>query len=86
MDRVKLGVDERTGESVAVKIMYKENMSTRAKQQLRREITSMKALNHPHVLRLRDVHEVRIPLIFTERYTGIPVLVLTRLYIVYWHH
>lgn len=56
--RVKLGVDVRTGETVAVKIMYKDNMSARAAQQLRREITSMKALNHPNVLRLKDVHEV----------------------------
>lgn len=38
--------------------MYKDNMSARAAQQLRREITSMKALNHPNVLRLKDVHEV----------------------------
>lgn len=44
---------------MAVKIMYKDNMSARAAQQLRREITSMKALNHPNVLRLKDVHEVR---------------------------
>lgn len=58
--RVKLGVDVRTGETVAVKIMYKDNMSARAAQQLRREITSMKALNHPNVLRLKDVHEVCI--------------------------
>eukprot|EP00752_Nemacystus_decipiens_P017568 g15743.t1 len=55
--KVKLGVDIRTGETVAVKIMYKDNMSARAAQQLRREITSMKALNHPNVLRLKDVHE-----------------------------
>lgn len=55
---MKLGVDVRTGETVAVKIMYKDNMSARAAQQLRREITSMKALNHPNVLRLKDVHEV----------------------------
>lgn len=48
----------RTGETVAIKIMYKDNMSARATQQLRREITSMKALNHPNVLRLKDVHEV----------------------------
>lgn len=59
VDRVKLGVDVRTGETVAIKIMYKDNMSARAVQQLRREITSMKALNHPNVLRLKDVHEVR---------------------------
>lgn len=56
---MKLGVDVRTGETVAIKIMYKDNMSARASQQLRREITSMKALNHPNVLRLKDVHEVR---------------------------
>lgn len=56
--RVKLGIDVRTGETVAVKIMYKDNMSARAAQQLRREITSMKALDHPNVLRLKDVHEV----------------------------
>ncbi|CAM9381625.1 unnamed protein product [Ectocarpus sp. 4 AP-2014] len=55
--KVKLGVDLRTGETVAVKIMYKDNMSARAAQQLRREITSMKALDHPNVLRLKDVHE-----------------------------
>ncbi|CAM9752335.1 unnamed protein product, partial [Sphacelaria rigidula] len=55
--KVKLGVDVHTGETVAIKIMYKDNMSARAAQQLRREITSMKALNHPNVLRLRDVHE-----------------------------
>lgn len=56
--RVKLGVDVRTGEYVAVKIMYKDNMTARAMQQLRREITSMKALDHPNILRLKDVHEV----------------------------
>lgn len=57
-DRVKLGVDLRTGEHVAVKIMYRDNMTPRAMQQLRREITSMKALEHPNILRLKDVHEV----------------------------
>lgn len=60
MVRVKLGIDSRTGEAVAIKIMYKDNMTARAAQQLRREITSMKALNHPNILRLKDVHEVRI--------------------------
>lgn len=62
MIRVKLGTDRRTGEAVAIKIMYKDNMTARAAQQLRREITSMKALNHPNILRLKDVHEVRIHL------------------------
>lgn len=60
MVRVKLGVDSRTGEAVAIKIMYKDNMTARAAQQLRREIASMKALNHPNILRLKDVHEVRV--------------------------
>eukprot|EP00904_Undaria_pinnatifida_P011192 jgi/Undpi1/7202/HiC_scaffold_22.g09676.m1 len=55
--KVKLGIDSRTGEAVAIKIMYKDNMTARAAQQLRREITSMKALNHPNILRLKDVHE-----------------------------
>ena len=60
MVRVKLGTDSRTGEAVAIKIMYKDNMTARAAQQLRREITSMKALNHPNILRLKDVHEVGV--------------------------
>ncbi|CAM9535922.1 unnamed protein product [Discosporangium mesarthrocarpum] len=55
--KVKLGVDIRTGERVAVKIMYKDKMSTRATQQLRKEITAMKALIHPNVIRLKNVHE-----------------------------
>lgn len=67
IDRVKLGVDHRTGETVAIKIMYKENMSARANQQLRREITSMKNLNHPNILRLKEVHEVRkVPIFLTK--------------------
>ncbi|CAM9272498.1 unnamed protein product [Choristocarpus tenellus] len=55
--KVKLGVDVRTGEAVAIKIMYKDGMSIRAAQQLRKEITAMKALNHPNVIRLKNVHE-----------------------------
>ena len=43
---------------MAIKIMYKENMSARATQQLRREIMSMKNLTHPNILRLKDVNEV----------------------------
>ncbi|CAM9201740.1 unnamed protein product [Phaeothamnion confervicola] len=53
--KVKLGIDTRTGEAVAIKIMFQDRMTTRVLQQLHREITAMKALQHPNVLRLREV-------------------------------
>ena len=53
--KVKLGVDDQ-GRQYAVKIIEKEQLvREHMEEQLKREISVMKMLNHPHIVRLYDV-------------------------------
>lgn len=53
--KVKLGVDEQ-GKQYAVKIIDKEQLiREHMEEQLKREISVMKLLNHPHIVKLYDV-------------------------------
>lgn len=53
--KVKLGVDDQ-GKQYAVKIIDKEQLvREHMEEQLKREISVMKMLNHPHIVRLYDV-------------------------------
>lgn len=54
--KVKLATNEKTGQRVAIKIINKKNL--RAKQmeeEIKREITIMKQLKHPNVVKLFEV-------------------------------
>ena len=55
--RVKLGTHVRTGEKVAIKILPRTKGSPTDQRKLEREITIMKLIRHPNVLRLHDVYE-----------------------------
>lgn len=53
--KVKLGLDDR-GKQFAVKIIDKEQLvKEHMEEQLKREISIMRTLNHPHIVRLFDV-------------------------------
>ncbi|OQR93550.1 CBL-interacting serine/threonine-protein kinase [Thraustotheca clavata] len=53
--KVKLGVDLKTGEAVALKLIKADTLSNKACHNLFREIESMKRVQHPNVLRLLAV-------------------------------
>jgi 5'-AMP-activated protein kinase catalytic alpha subunit len=55
---VKVGIDFTTGHKVAVKIVDKTKLANPREQvSMAREITIMKLLRHPNILRLHEVHE-----------------------------
>ncbi|CAO3621890.1 unnamed protein product [Cunninghamella echinulata] len=59
--RVKIGYHKITGEKVAVKIISKSYLSTNAttERAVKREIAIMKLIQHPHIVRLIDVIDVK---------------------------
>lgn len=62
--KVKLGVNEKTKEKVALKILKKEKLkvSNSVKQQVEREIAAMEKIKHPNVIRLHEVNwEAKYP-------------------------
>lgn len=52
--KVKFGKHKETGEAVAIKIIEKDRIS-KADKLIRREISTMKLIKHPHVVRLLEV-------------------------------
>jgi BR serine/threonine kinase len=54
---VKLGVHHKTGKKVAIKIVNREKLNESVLMKVEREITIMKLIEHPNVLRLYDVYE-----------------------------
>ena len=54
---VKLGINKKTKEQVAIKIMNKDDMSPFDLEQAKTEIEILKIANHPHIIRLYDVFE-----------------------------
>jgi BR serine/threonine kinase len=57
--KVKLAINEETGEEVAIKIISKSTFDTKPGLQpkIQREIALMRLLDHPHILRLLDILE-----------------------------
>ncbi|KAL0875858.1 hypothetical protein Bca101_025563 [Brassica carinata] len=54
--KVRFGKNTETGESVALKILDKQNLhKNMMPKQIRREISTMKLINHPNVVRLYEV-------------------------------
>ncbi|XP_010420969.1 PREDICTED: CBL-interacting serine/threonine-protein kinase 26-like isoform X1 [Camelina sativa] len=54
--KVRCAVDTETGERVALKILDKEKvLKHKMAEQIRREISTMKLINHPNVVRLYEV-------------------------------
>ena len=55
--RVRLGLDEKTGERVALKILKKKEMGVTADviKQVEREIHAMSQISHQNVIRLKEV-------------------------------
>ena len=54
---VKLGVDKKTGQKVAIKIMKKSNMDSSDLELVRTEIEILKICQHPNIIRLYNVFE-----------------------------
>ena len=54
--RVKYAINAETGEAVAIKVLIKEKIQQQGMgQQVKKEISIMKQLRHPHVVQLREV-------------------------------
>jgi serine/threonine protein kinase len=80
--KVKLGVHEKTGEKVALKILKnKSKMTKHVQKQVEREIAAMTKLDHRNILRMKEVDwdatyvkkngkEVKIILVVLELATG----------------
>jgi len=56
--KVRLGLDEKTGERVALKVLKKKEMGVTADviKQVEREIHAMSQINHQNVIRLKEVN------------------------------
>lgn len=54
---VKLGVHYKTNRKMAIKIVNREKLNESVLMKVEREITIMKLIEHPNVLRLYDVYE-----------------------------
>ena len=54
---VKLGIDKKTGEKVAIKIMKKSSMDSSDLELVRTEIEILKICQHPNIIRLYNVFE-----------------------------
>ena len=54
---VKLGIDKKTGQKVAIKIMKKSNMDSSDLELVRTEIEILKICQHPNIIRLYNVFE-----------------------------
>ena len=54
---VKLGVNKKTNQKVAVKIMNKKNMDSSDLELVRTEIEILKVCQHPYIIKLYDVFE-----------------------------
>jgi len=54
--KVKLGVHEKTGEKVALKLLKNKSKLTKPiRKQVEREVAAMSQIDHPNVLRMKDV-------------------------------
>jgi len=54
--KVKLGIHEKTGEKVALKMLKNKSKLTKpVRKQVEREINAMAKVDHPNVLRMKDV-------------------------------
>ena len=68
---VKKGINKKTNEEVAIKIMSKNNMSTFDLEQVKNEIEILKIANHPNIIKLYNVYEsVDYIYIIMEYYSG----------------
>ena len=54
---VKLGIDKKTGQKVAIKIMKKNSMDSSDLELVRTEIEILKICQHPNIIRLYNVFE-----------------------------
>ena len=54
---VKLGIDKKTGQKVAIKIMKKSSMDSSDLELVRTEIEILKVCQHPNIIRLYNVFE-----------------------------
>ncbi|KAG1377600.1 hypothetical protein G6F61_006591 [Rhizopus arrhizus] len=63
--KVKLGIHSKTGEEVAIKLIRKDGIGSDNRiNKVEREISILKNLNHPHIVKLYNVLE-------TEKYVGL---------------
>ncbi|KJH46547.1 kinase domain protein [Dictyocaulus viviparus] len=68
--KVKLGIHVLTKEKVAVKIMDRSKMDTKAQRLLEREIKSMENMHHPNIIRLFECVETLNKTYLVVEYAG----------------
>ncbi|XP_074567720.1 CBL-interacting protein kinase 16-like [Curcuma longa] len=68
--KVYHGRDLRNGESVAIKVIHKDQISRQAgmMEQIKREISVMRLVRHPNVVELREVMATRSRIFFVMEY------------------
>lgn len=66
--RVMLGIHRFTNKEVAVKIIDKSNLNTNSLEKLFREVSIMKLLNHPSIVKLYEVIETEKTLYLVMEY------------------
>ena len=54
---VKLGVNKKTGQNVAIKMMSKKNMEEKDLELLRTEVEILKICQHPYIIKLYEIFE-----------------------------
>ncbi|KAK9760668.1 hypothetical protein K7432_015084, partial [Basidiobolus ranarum] len=63
--KVKLGIHAQSGQEVAIKLIKKANVDSESRMaKIKREITVLRSLDHPNIVRLFEVIE-------TDKYIGI---------------
>eukprot|EP01089_Gocevia_fonbrunei_P001934 TRINITY_DN1187_c0_g1_i1.p1 TRINITY_DN1187_c0_g1~~TRINITY_DN1187_c0_g1_i1.p1 ORF type:complete len:309 (-),score=95.33 TRINITY_DN1187_c0_g1_i1:82-1008(-) len=68
---VKLGVNKKTKEKVAIKIIDKKNVGKDYEKNLKMEMAILEKVNHPHIIALRDMIDTEEKLYFVmELVTG----------------
>ncbi|MQM02565.1 hypothetical protein Taro_035338 [Colocasia esculenta] len=69
--KVKVAVDTETGQSVAIKILDKKMvLENRLMQQVKREISAMKLLHHPNIVRIYEVIATKTKIYIVMEYVS----------------
>ena len=56
---VRMGVSKQSGKQYAIKIIDKANIDEKEREALRTEVAVLKLLNHPHIIKCKNVFETR---------------------------
>ena len=68
---VKLCIHKINGEKRAVKFMRKENMSAKEKKWFENEISILKTLDHPNIVRLYEIYQDELKYYLVQEYSSL---------------